>query len=135
VDRRLGLVIEAESYEFHADPAAFAQDVRRYTLFVRHGHVVLRFTWQEVMHDPDHVRAVLAEVVAWGPWGRWVTRVGGAVGPDDVTNSPDRVVCRALWWQRQGQVVAGLGVPPLRSVWDPETCCRLAQVSSDRAAG
>lgn len=72
VDRRLGLVIEAESYEFHADPTAFAQDVRRYTLFVREGYVVLRFTWRDVMHNPDYVRSVLAEVVARGPYGRAV---------------------------------------------------------------
>ena len=72
MDRRLGIVIEAESFEFHADSASFARDVRRYTLFVQHGFVVVRFTWKEVMFDPDYVRSVLADLVVRGPHGRAV---------------------------------------------------------------
>ncbi|WP_344147057.1 hypothetical protein [Nocardioides koreensis] len=72
MDRRLGLVIEAESFEFHADSASFGRDVRRYTLFVRSGFIVVRFTWKDVMLDPDYVRAVLADLVAQGPYGRAV---------------------------------------------------------------
>ena len=72
MDRRLGLVIEAESFEFHADSASFARDVRRYTLFVRNGFIVVRFTWKDVMFDPDYVRAVLTDLVAKGPYGRTV---------------------------------------------------------------
>lgn len=63
MDRRLGVVIEAESFEFHADSASFARDVRRYTLFVQHGFQVVRFTWKEVMFDPDYCRRALQDVV------------------------------------------------------------------------
>ncbi|MFC4787230.1 hypothetical protein ACT8ZV_22325 [Nocardioides sp. MAHUQ-72] len=67
MDRRLGLVIEAESFEFHADSDSFGRDVRRYTGFARAGWIVVRFTWKEVMFDPDYVRAVLTDLVALGP--------------------------------------------------------------------
>lgn len=64
VDASLGLVVEAESWEFHGDRGAFDRDVRRYTSMVRAGWRVVRFVWADVMHDPDHVRAVLTDVVA-----------------------------------------------------------------------
>lgn len=57
VERRW--VIEAESHEFHASKAAFAKDCRRYTALVIRGWTVLRFTWHEVMDEPDYVRACL----------------------------------------------------------------------------
>lgn len=62
-DARLGIVIEAESFEFHGSKEAFRRDVHRYTACARRGLVVVRFTWREVMHDPDYVRAALADVV------------------------------------------------------------------------
>ncbi len=62
-DARLGIVIEAESFEFHGSLDAFRRDVRRYTECARRGLVVVRFTWQEVMYQPDYVRATLADVV------------------------------------------------------------------------
>lgn len=64
LDRDLGLVIEAESFEFHADRDSLARDVRRYTAMTRLGYVVVRFTWAEVMFRPDYVRAVLVDLVA-----------------------------------------------------------------------
>ena len=67
MDHRLRLVIEAESFEFHADSDSFGRDVRRYTGFARLGYTVVRFTWKEVMFDPDYVRAVLTDLVALGP--------------------------------------------------------------------
>lgn len=63
LDARLGIVIEAESFEFHGSTDAFRRDVRRYTECARRGLVVVRFTWHEVMHQPDYVRAALADVV------------------------------------------------------------------------
>ncbi|PUA81499.1 endonuclease domain-containing protein [Nocardioides currus] len=63
MDERLGIVIEAESFEFHGSLTAFRRDVRRYTECARRGLVVVRFTWQEVMHQPDYVRAALADIV------------------------------------------------------------------------
>lgn len=63
VDRDLGIALEADSFEWHGDRAALARDARRYNLLVADGWLVLRFAWEHVMHDPDHVRAVLEAVV------------------------------------------------------------------------
>lgn len=63
LDAGLGIVIEAESFEFHGSLEAFRRDVRRYTECARRGLVVVRFTWHEVMHQPDYVRAALADIV------------------------------------------------------------------------
>jgi very-short-patch-repair endonuclease len=63
-DRRLRLLIEADSHEFHAEAAAFRLDIRRYTEMVRAGWVVVRFCWEDVMQHPERVHAVLVDVVA-----------------------------------------------------------------------
>ncbi len=63
-DLALGIVVECESFEFHSDAASLKRDVRRYTSCARRGLVVVRFTWAEVMFDPDYCRAVLEDVVA-----------------------------------------------------------------------
>lgn len=64
VDPALRLVIEADSYEFHSDERAFRHDLRRYNAMVRRGWRVLRFCWDDVMHNPEEVRAVLLDMVA-----------------------------------------------------------------------
>lgn len=65
VDPIAGVVIEAESWEFHAsEKAAFDADCERYTALVVTGWRVLRFTWRQVMHDPTYVRACLRELYA-----------------------------------------------------------------------
>jgi len=64
VDERLGIVIEADSFEFHTSQEAHARDCVRYTALTVEGWLVLRFTWHQVMHSPAYVRAVLADVVA-----------------------------------------------------------------------
>jgi len=63
-DPHLRIVIEADSYEFHAGKGAFRADVHRYNAFVRYGWTVLRFLWADVMHQPDYVYAVLTDVVS-----------------------------------------------------------------------
>jgi len=73
-DHRLGLVIEAESYQWHSSRTALARDVRRYTWCARLGYTVVRFTWEEVMFHPEYVRAVLLDLVALGPRARAVGR-------------------------------------------------------------
>jgi len=62
-DLALGIVIECESFEFHSDAASLKRDVRRYTSCARCGLVVVRFTWTEVMFDPDYCRGALEDVV------------------------------------------------------------------------
>ncbi len=63
VDLERRIVIECDSFEFHASREGFRKDVRRYTLLVADGWVVLRFTWEDVMFRPAWVRALLLRVV------------------------------------------------------------------------
>ena len=63
VDRRLHIVLEADSFEWHGDRAALRRDARRYDRLVANGWLVLRFAWEDVMHDQDWVRAVLRATV------------------------------------------------------------------------
>ena len=62
-DRRLRIFIECDSYEFHSNRTALRKDIRRYTEGARRDWVVLRFTWEQVMSQPDYVRGVLVDVV------------------------------------------------------------------------
>jgi very-short-patch-repair endonuclease len=64
VDERLGIVLEADSFEWHGDRSALRRDAQRYNRFVVHGWLVLRFAWEDVMFRPDEVRAVLEAAVA-----------------------------------------------------------------------
>lgn len=64
LDQRLGIVIECESLAHHGTKEALVRDVRRYTDLARLGFVVVRFTWGQVMRDPDYVRQALVDVVA-----------------------------------------------------------------------
>ena len=66
VDRDRRVVLEADSWEFHAGKEAFQSDCRRYTDLVVAGWTVLRFTWWQVMHEPDWVRSCLRQI-AEGP--------------------------------------------------------------------
>ncbi len=58
-----GVVLEADSWTFHATRAAYGRDCARYNLLVIHGWRVLRFTWEQVMLDQSYVRWVLAQLV------------------------------------------------------------------------
>lgn len=73
-DEALRLLIEADSFEFHADEQAFRHDIRRYTAMVRAGWTVVRFCWEDVMFRQDYVREVLNDLVAPGPPGRHQVR-------------------------------------------------------------
>lgn len=63
VDRRLHLVVEAESFEFHGLRRLLKRDCERYNGFVLQGSVVIRFAWEHVMFEPTYVREVLTRVV------------------------------------------------------------------------
>lgn len=65
LDRRLGIVVEAESFEHHWTQSGLQRDVDRYTRAARLGLVVLRFTWKEVMFAPRDVAAAIEDVVRW----------------------------------------------------------------------
>lgn len=64
IDHRLGLVIEAESFEFHGRRLQLQLDCRRVNRMVLAGWTVIRFSWEDVMLHPDYVREVLIEIVA-----------------------------------------------------------------------
>jgi very-short-patch-repair endonuclease len=63
VDRTLGVVLEAESFEFHGMRRLLKRDCERYNAFVLDGWLVLRFAWEHVMFEPDYVRDVLVAAV------------------------------------------------------------------------
>lgn len=60
VDRSRRLVIEADSWGFHASKDAHDRDCWRYTMLVTQQWHVLRFTWAQVMRRPEMVREVLS---------------------------------------------------------------------------
>ncbi|RYC10808.1 DUF559 domain-containing protein [Nocardioides zhouii] len=60
-DRTLRIVLEADSFEWHGDRAALRRDARRYDLLGANGWLLLRFAWEDVMHDAEWVRSVLVE--------------------------------------------------------------------------
>ena len=64
VDERLGILLEADSFEWHGSRAALRRDARRYDRFTVHGWLVLRFSWEDVMLDAAWVRSILAAAVA-----------------------------------------------------------------------
>lgn len=49
------LVVETDGYAFHADRASYRSDRRRTNALVLAGWTVLRFSWEDVLHDPEHV--------------------------------------------------------------------------------
>lgn len=63
-DVALRLVLEADSFEWHGTRSALRRDARRYNALVVNGWTVLRFSWEDVMHEPDLVRRTLMAVVA-----------------------------------------------------------------------
>ena len=60
----LRIVAEAESFEHHGDRPALKRDCRRYTGLAARGWVVLRFTWDEVMFEPDYVIDAVRATIA-----------------------------------------------------------------------
>lgn len=62
-DRRLRIVLEADSYTWHGTYGGFAKDCWRYSCLVAGGWLVLRLTWDAVMNRPDEVRALLERLV------------------------------------------------------------------------
>jgi very-short-patch-repair endonuclease len=64
VDTRLRLAIECDSFEWHGSRSALAGDCCRYNQMVVGGWIVLRFSYEDVMVQPDEVLEVLREAVA-----------------------------------------------------------------------
>lgn len=49
------LVVEGEGFEHHGTRKGFRRDIRRYTTLAVHAWTILRFTWEEVMLQPEYV--------------------------------------------------------------------------------
>jgi very-short-patch-repair endonuclease len=62
-DEQLRIVLEADSFEFHAQRKDFSRDCRRYDELVARNWLVLRFTWEQVMFEPEWVARVITDVV------------------------------------------------------------------------
>jgi hypothetical protein len=58
------LVVETDGYAFHADRSSYRTDRRRTNAFVLAGWRVLRFSWEDVLHDPEHVVATVRAALA-----------------------------------------------------------------------
>lgn len=58
------VALEAEGFEFHGSAHDFAADCRRYDELVAAGWLVLRFTYQQVLGDPEWVVATIRSAVA-----------------------------------------------------------------------
>lgn len=54
------IVVEADSFEFHGRRSALARDCERYNALALRGWLVLRFSWEHVMFEPDYVRESLS---------------------------------------------------------------------------
>ena len=57
--------LAANPFEFHGHRAGLRRDCERYTALALRGWLVLRFSWEDVMHDPDYVAV---------PEDGWVSR-------------------------------------------------------------
>jgi len=62
-DRRLRIVIEAESFAWHGETAALTRDCVRYNAFTIDGWIVIRFSWSQVMFQTEYVLRVLQQAV------------------------------------------------------------------------
>lgn len=63
-DVELQIVLEADSFEFHAERRAFDRDCRRYDELTARGWLVLRFSWEQVMFEPAWVASIISLAVA-----------------------------------------------------------------------
>lgn len=67
VDQGRRLVLEADSWTYHAERSAFTRDIERYNDLVLAGWRVLRFTREMVLNQPRLVRLTLSEAVTLPP--------------------------------------------------------------------
>lgn len=63
VDEELRIVLEADSFAWHGSRSALRRDAERYNNLTVAGWLVLRFSWEEVMLRPLHVRSTLISAV------------------------------------------------------------------------
>jgi hypothetical protein len=59
----LRLIVETDGFAFHSDRARYRSDRRRLNALQLAGWTVLRFSWEDVIGDPDYVVASVAALV------------------------------------------------------------------------
>ena len=52
---KVRLIVEADGFEFHRERRDYRADRRKANAFTRAGWWLLRFSWEDVVHDPDYV--------------------------------------------------------------------------------
>ena len=60
-DPELKIAIEVDGRAFHSDRRSFERDRERQNMLVIRGWIVLRFTWERLLNDPE---GVVAEINA-----------------------------------------------------------------------
>ncbi|UNX55413.1 endonuclease domain-containing protein [Georgenia sp. TF02-10] len=63
------VVVECDGFAYHSRRRQFAEDRRRDRELLARGYVVLRFTWHEVMNQPELVVAEVRKVLSSGAAG------------------------------------------------------------------
>jgi very-short-patch-repair endonuclease len=58
------LAIEVDGFNVHGTPRAMAKDFVRQNGLVPYGWHVLRFTWRQVVREPDMVARTIAQALA-----------------------------------------------------------------------
>ena len=59
VDPLRGIVLEADSWAYHAGKETHDRDCARYNALVAAGWIVLRFTWPQVVFAPEYVERTI----------------------------------------------------------------------------
>jgi hypothetical protein len=57
------VIVETDGFAFHSDRASYRKDRRRHNALQLAGWQVLRFSWEDVVHEPDYVVAALRELL------------------------------------------------------------------------
>ena len=61
--RDLRVIVETDGFAFHSDRASYRKDRRRHNALQLAGWQVLRFSWEDVVHDPAYVLTSLRELL------------------------------------------------------------------------
>lgn len=64
--RRQRVAVETDGYHYHRDRRSFARDRRRDQLLGLEGWQHARFTWEQVLNEPEHVIRVVRALIAAG---------------------------------------------------------------------
>ncbi|MGZ0150210.1 DUF559 domain-containing protein [Kribbella sp. WER1] len=72
-DPVLMIAIEADSFAYHGTRAALARDCRRHVGLTIRGWRLLRFSWEDVMFDPEWVLEAIRAAIAGSPGHHNVT--------------------------------------------------------------